>query len=148
MYEFLEFRTLDVMTRDPVTVAPETTLAEAHALFEEHGWNGLPVVSADGGMLGFVTKLDLLRAFEFSEDYVFPPYEEIMRRPVATVMSRDVATVRPRTPLTRVLHKLVDRRSKSMPVVDDGRVVGIVSREDVLRGLERAVTGEKPSSPL
>ena len=149
MYEFLEFRTLDVMTREVHTVTPDTKLGRVEEIFDEHEWNGLPVVDEDGKLVGLVTALDLLAAFEFHEDYTFPPYEAIMDRPVWTVMSRDIGTVRPRTPLTRVLHKLVDTGRKSLPVVDDDRrVVGIVAREDVLRGLRRAVSGEKPVDPI
>jgi len=149
MYEFLEYRALDVMTEEVQTVGPDTTLSQAQDLFDKHEWNGLPVVGEDGELLGLVTALDLLRAFEFHEDYTFPPYEMIMSRPVWTVMSRDVGTVRPRTPLTRVLHKLVDTGRKSLPVLDDDRrVIGIVAREDVLRGLRRAVSGEKPVDPI
>ena len=149
MYKFLEYRALDVMTREVSTVGPDTTLGQAQELFDEHEWNGLPVVGKDGALCGLVTALDLLRAFEFHEDYTFPPYEEIMGRPVWTVMTRDVGTVRPRTPLTRVLHKLVDTGRKSLPVVDDEHhVVGMVSREDVLRGLRRAVAGETPTEPI
>jgi CBS-domain-containing membrane protein len=149
MYEFLEYLAVDVMTREVHSVGPETTLAAAQDLFDQHEWNGIPVVKDDGELLGLVTALDLLRAFDFHEDYTFPPYEEIMGRPVWTVMSRDVGTVRPRTPLTRVLHKLVDTGRKSLPVVDDDRrVIGIVAREDVLRGLRRAVSGEKPVEPV
>ena len=51
-------------------------------------------------------------------------------------MSRDVQTVRPRTPLTRVLQKIVDTGFKSFPVVDSaGLVVGVVAREDLMRSL-------------
>jgi len=149
MYKFLEYRVLDVMTREVGTVGPDTTLGHAQELFDKHEWNGLPVVGKDGALCGLVTALDLLRAFEFHEDYSFPPYHQIMDRAVRTVMTRDVGTVRPRTPLTRVLHKLVDTGRKSLPVVDDEHhVVGMVSREDVLRGLRRAVSGETPTEPI
>jgi CBS domain-containing protein len=148
VYEFLSYRVLDVMTSPAVTIGPDTTLAEAEKLLDEHDWNGLPVVGDDGELRGFVTKLDILGSFELDADHVFPPYEEIMARPVSRVMSRDVQRVRPRTPLTRVLTLLVDSGHKSVPVVDDGRVVGVVAREDVLCGLRRAVAGEKPDSPI
>jgi CBS domain-containing protein len=144
MYEFLEFRVEDVMTASPVTLAPERTLAEAEALFEQHDFNGLPVVDPDGRLLGLCTKLDLLKAFRFTEQHVFPPYAEIMQRPVSEVMTRDVLTLTPRTPLTRVVQKLLDTRCKSFPVLDGDLLVGMVAREDVLRGLRQAVAGERP----
>ena len=91
-----------------------------------------------------MTSLDLLRAFAFPEDTILPRFSEVMQRPVSGVMSRDAQTVCPRTPLTRVLQKIVDTRNKSFPVVDDDRVVGIVAREDLMLALRRAEEGWKP----
>ena len=124
----------------------EATLAEAEAIFEEHDFNGLPVVDDQGQLVGLVTKLDLLKAFRFTEEHLFPPYEEIMKQPVESLMTRDLLTVTPRTPLTKVLQKMIDARAKSFPVVDGEGLVGMVAREDVLQGLRRAVAGEKASS--
>jgi CBS-domain-containing membrane protein len=59
-------------------------------------------------------------------------------------MSRDLRTVTPRAPLTRVLQKMLDTRDKSLPVLDDGRLVGVVTRRDVLSALRRGVAGERP----
>jgi CBS domain-containing protein len=92
MYEFLDYQVQDVMSR-AVCVGPEATLAEVEALLEKHGWNGLPVVDAAERPLGFVTSLDLLRAFAFSEDTILPPYERVLERRVEEVMSRDVLSV-------------------------------------------------------
>ena len=148
MYEFLDYRVSDAMTPDPVQVGPEASLAETEALFEQHDFNALPVVGARGELLGVVTKLDLLRAFCFTDDHMFPPYGQVMAGPVCEVMTADATTVTPRTPLTRVLETLVRTRMKSMPVVDDGRVVGMIAREDVLAALRRAVAGERATGPL
>jgi CBS domain-containing protein len=148
VYEFLDYRVCDAMTRDPVQIAPEASLAEAEALFEKHGFNALPVVGAGGALLGVVTQLDLLRAFRFTDDHMFPPYEQVMATPVGEVMTSDAATVTPRTPLTRVLETLVRLRMKSLPVAEDGRVVGMIAREDVLAALRRAVAGERATGPI
>jgi CBS domain-containing protein len=148
MYEFLDYRACDAMTRDPVTIGPEASLAEAEALLEQHDFNALPVVGPARELLGVVTKLDLLRAFRFTDQHMFPPYEQIMARPVREVMVSDVTTVTPRTPLTRVLETLVRLRTKSLPVVEDGAVVAVIAREDVLQALRRAVAGERASGPI
>jgi CBS domain-containing protein len=146
MYEFLDYRVQDVMSR-PVCVRAETTLAEAEALLEKNGWNGVPVVDAAERPIGYFTSLDLLKAFAFSEDVILPPYERILQRPVSEVMTRDVLTVCPRTPLTRVLQKLVDSRSKSFAVLEGDRVVGVVAREDVMGALRRAGQGKRAGAP-
>jgi CBS domain-containing protein len=143
VYEFLDYRVQDVMNR-PVTVGPDATLAEVEVLLEKHGFNALPVVDEAERLLGLVTSLDLLRAFDFPEDTILPSYERVMQRPVRDVMTRDVLTVCPRTPLSRVVEKIVDTRNKSFPVLDDDRVVGIVAREDVMLALRQGVAGAKP----
>lgn len=147
MYEFLDYRACDAMTRDPVTIGPGATLAAAEELLERHGFNMLPVVEG-GRLVGVITGLDLLKAFRFTEESVFPPYAEIMSRPVRSVMSEKLVSVSPRTPLTRALEKMVRTRNKSLPVALGGELVGILAREDVLNALRRAVAGEKPSAPI
>lgn len=148
MYEFLDYRVCDAMTPDPVTVGPEATLAEAEAIFEEHDFNSLPVVGPDRELLGVFTKLDLLSAFRETEHAMWPPYAKIMAGPVRELMTERVVTVTPREPLTKVLEKMLETRSKSFPVVDAGAVVGMVAREDVLAALRRAVAGERAEGPI
>lgn len=147
MYEFLDYLVEDVMTAEVVTIGPDATVGEAQRLFEQHDFNTLPVVDGDGVLLGVLSKLDVLAAFRFTEDHMFPPYEEIMKRRVRDEMATEVYTVTPRAPLTRVLEKLVREGVKGFPVVDGDVLVGMVSREDVLAGLRRAAAGERPTDP-
>jgi CBS domain-containing protein len=144
LYEFLDYVASDVMSA-PTAIGADAKLAEVEQTLERTGFNGLPVVS-DGALVGFVTSLDLLEAFRFTPDAIIPPYDEIMRRPVSSVMAREPIVVQPRTRLTRVLEKMIATRSKSFPVVDpkEGRLVGIVAREDVMRALRRAHAGKRP----
>ena len=148
MFEFLDYRVSDAMTREPVTIGPEVTIAEAEALLERHGFNLLPVVEDGQRLVGVVSTLDLLKAFRFGEEHMFPPYEEIMQREVRGVMTEKLVTVNPRTPLTRALEKMVRTRNKSLPVVLAGELVGVVTREDVLNALRRAVRGERRTTPV
>lgn len=150
MYEFLEYRVCDAMTPDPVTVGPDLSLAEVEALFEQHDFNALPVVDAEHRLVGIFTKLDLLKAFRDIDGRMFTPYEEIMRRPVGDFMTAvpHVASATPRTPLTKVLHKILETRAKSLPVIDEETVVGVIAREDLMHALRRAVSGEAPRDPI
>lgn len=145
MYEFLRYRVKDVMVASPVTIGPDTTLAELEEIFEAHDFNGVPVVDPDGRLLGMATKFDILKAFAFGTEQMVPPYEEIMRRPVDSIMTRDPRTMDPEAPLTRTLHVMVEMRNKSFPVTDEGIIVGVVAREDILSALRRATDGRGPA---
>ena len=90
-------------------------------------------------LAGIVTKFDFLRNFIFTPDTVLPHYQELMQRRVGEIMRRQVTTVDPDLALTRVLQMMVDMSTKSFPVVSDGKVIGIISREDIIRALRRAV---------
>lgn len=143
MFEFLRFQVRDVMS-EPVCIGPEATLAEVEELLEKRGFNGVPVVEGEGALVGWVTSLDVLRAFRAPDDAMLAAYGVIMRRPVREIMVRRPRSVTPRAALTRVLEKMVDSGSKSFPVLDDERLVGVVSREDVMQALRRADAGEVP----
>ena len=80
MYAFLEYRVEHVMTADPITIFPDTTLAEAEALFEEHDFDALPVLGDSGRVVGMLSKLDLCKAFVFTTAQKIPNYEEIIRQ--------------------------------------------------------------------
>ncbi len=150
MYEFLEYRVADAMTRDLVTLPPEATIDDAERCFQEHQINGIPILGAAGRFLGLVTKLDVLAAFRFDENSLFPRYDQIAKRALREVMTpaRDVVSVTSREKLTRVLRKMVEQRTKSFPVLDEDRLVGVIAREDILEALRRSVAGEVPTDPL
>ncbi len=144
MYEFLSWRVDDVMTRAVVTIGPEARVSEAEDEFDTRDFDALPVVTADGALAGIVSKLDVLRAYVFSPETMLPRYDDIRARPVQTIMTLQPLTVAPAQPLTRALEILAATRVKSLPVVEKGRLVGIVAREDVLRALHHAAAGEMP----
>ncbi|MFQ5668063.1 MAG: HPP family protein [Candidatus Binatia bacterium] len=125
------------MTRPVTTVSPDATASELEQLFERYDYNSFPVVR-DDHIEGIVTKFDFLRNFVFTPESVVPHYEALMQRRVADIMQRDVTTVAPDLPLTRVLQNMVDMRTKSFPVLSGGRLLGIISREDVIRAVRRA----------
>jgi CBS domain-containing protein len=96
-------------------------------------------VLEEGKMLGIVTKFDFLRAFAFTTGQMVPHYDELMQRPVAEMMTEAVVHVEPTAPLTRVLQLMVSLKSRSFPVIGpDRQLVGIISREDVIRALKEA----------
>jgi CBS domain-containing protein len=141
MYRFLECTTGQYMTREVKSVTREATMRELEALFETHDFNAFPVVEA-GDVVGLVTKFDFLKAFAFTTGQMVPHYDELMRRQVKEVMTEAVVHVEPTAPLTRVLQLMVNLKARSVPVMDrERRLVGMISREDVMRALKEATEG-------
>ena len=135
MYGFLACTVEQYMTRTVVTVNRQTT-RELGALFEQHDFNAFPVVE-DGKLCGIISKFDFLRAFAFTTTQVVPHYNELMSRSATEVMTEAVVHVDPTSPLTRVLQLMVSLKARSFPVISaDGRLEGMISREDVMRALK------------
>ena len=145
MYRFLACTVGQYMTRAVTTVTRQVTMRELEELFERHDFNSFPVVE-NGTMLGIVTKFDFLHAFAFTTAQMAPHYDELMRRTVGEMMTEAVIHVEPDTPLTRVLQLMVSVKARSFPVMSrERRLVGMISREDVMRAL-RETTQEVSSS--
>ncbi len=122
-----------VMTRDVVTLRPDTSLICAMRTLVEHRISGAPVIDEEGRLRGILTEYDCLRVLtsgQFSQDN----YDERAR--VASVMTTAVEAVPPELDLFSLAHKFLERRIRRLPVVAGDRLVGLVSRRDVLRGFE------------
>ena len=128
----------DAMTRPATTVSPDATVADLEDLFERYDYNSFPVVE-NSRLVGIITKFDFLRNFIFTPETVVPHYQDLMQRRVGEIMRRQVMTVDPDMALTRVLQMMIDMSTKSFPVVSDEKVVGIISREDIIHALRRVV---------
>lgn len=145
MYEFIYYQVRDVMTPDPITVDEQVSLSAVEAIFEKYDFNGLPVVGEKHQLIGMITKLDLLKPFDFNEKSKVSRYETIMAQKVFEVMTKEIHVVYPETPLTRVLHNMIETGHESFPVVENDHVVGIVAREDVILALRLAAAVQLPS---
>jgi diguanylate cyclase (GGDEF)-like protein len=110
-----------VMSADVVTIGATRTAADAIALTLERDISVLPVVDDNGRVLGLITMRDLLRAL---------PY-----RPAVEVMRQDIQMITPQMPLTEAYALLDRQRTGQLPVVADGRIIGLITIEDVLRAL-------------
>jgi acetoin utilization protein AcuB len=122
-------RIQDVMSKDVVTVAPTTTIAEARERLRNEEINHLVIVDVRR-VAGVVAGKDLLRA---ADD-----------RQIADVMSRDVATIEPNATLRRAAGIMRGRNIGCLPVVEDGRLIGIVTTADLLTALAK---GEIHATP-
>lgn len=137
----------DVMTRGCVSVMPETPLKEVAALLVTHRISGVPVVDAAGGVVGVVSEGDFLRkeAAEPGPRHFWARLrggEEAPDVAVATtagdLMSRPAITIDAGRSLASAAGLMATRRVNRLPVVEDGRLVGIVTRADVVRAYVRS----------
>ena len=118
------YRARNVMNADVITVAPDTTVGNTMDTLLRHGISGLPVLDAGGQLVGIVTEFQLVQA-------IFDP--EINRHPVRDLMTSDVVTVKEDTPLSDVANIMVEHRIRRIPVLRNGKVVGIIARRDLVR---------------
>jgi CBS domain-containing protein len=139
------------MTRRVMTVAPDASIADAARLMLENKVTGLPVVDAEGHVVGIVSEHDLLREMDgdrhgphwmrlMIEDAGLPDGRAQLRdRKVSAVMTPNPATVAPASSLAEACRLIEDRGVKRLPVVKDGRLVGIIARADLVRALAEAI---------
>ncbi|MBX6342173.1 MAG: CBS domain-containing protein [Thermomicrobiaceae bacterium] len=106
------------MTPDVITVRSDAPVEEVARLLYRHQITGMPVVDADGAVSGVVTEFDVISK---------------SGRTAGDIMTREVVSVSEDTPAEQVAHILSERRVRRVPVVRDGRLVGIVSRADLIR---------------
>lgn len=136
-------RTRDVMTTDVVVVSPDTGARDAARLLAERGFTALPVVDATGTFVGVVGEAELLRDRLPQDPRWLVHGEPAVPRHapgdvVAQVMTKPTVTVTPNTDLAEVADLMLAHGVRSVPVVYEGRLVGIVTRRDMLRSVSRA----------
>ena len=124
----------EVMTQNPVFVESEAPLAEADRLMEDHNVRRLPVME-DGRLVGIISKGDLREAHmaELSTCHPFEPMAEENWLTVAEAMSSPVVTGTPYTPVVEAAQLMLEHKIGALPVLDAGRLVGILTDTDLIR---------------
>jgi CBS domain-containing protein len=139
----------DVMTQDVVSVGPDASIARAVRLMVDRKLSGLPVVDSAGCMVGIITERDFLRRAELGTErerpswleFVLGPgrladeYVHVHGRKVKDVMTPQVVSTTEDALLDEVVRLMERHQVKRLPVLRGGRLVGIVSRSDLLRAL-------------
>jgi CBS domain-containing protein len=149
-------RAMDVMTTNVITIDPNTSVQALAALLSERGISGVPVVDSDNRVIGVVSEGDLLHRIETgterrpvtgqrrswwldaiasNQDLLARDYVKSHGRTVKDVMTPDVISVADTTELAEIAMLLETKRIKRVPVVRDGKLVGIVSRANLVRAL-------------
>ena len=133
---------LDVMTRSPMTVTPQTTVGELMALFDRYDFNAFPVVRDGDTLSGIVTKLDVLRLLR--PDWGLDVYDSVSSTRVADIMRHSAVSVEAEDAIVAAADLMVETRLRSLPVVRRNGgppvLIGIVTQGDLLRGFRFALT--------
>lgn len=134
-------RVRDIMTRPVFTVLPTDPVEGAAALLADRGITAAPVIDERNRLVGMVSEGDLLRGRVPADPtaHLRPAAAPPVHRPhiVAEVMTRDVVTAWPTEDVADVARTMLDRDVRSVPVLDIGNVIGIISRRDLLRSVLR-----------
>lgn len=139
----------EIMTKDVISVGPETPVRDIAAMMLERRISGVPVVDAGGRVLGIVSEGDLIRRPELETDRartgwlgLFLSEEDRARdfvkshgRVAREVMTKPATCVGPETPLDEVVRLMERLRVKRLPVVKNGKLAGLVTRTDLLRAM-------------
>jgi CBS domain-containing protein len=144
-------KSAEIMTRNALSIDPDASVREAIRLMLEHRVSGLPVVGADGKLVGILTEGDLMRRGETGTERERRPWLEFLMGPgrladdyvkthgrrVGEIMTRDVVSVGPDTPVDEVVDLMERHRIKRLPVLEGEVLAGIVSRADLMAALAR-----------
>ena len=142
----------DIMTKNIITVSPETEVTQAANLLLEKRINGVPVVNSIGELVGILCQSDLIAQqksiplpslFTLLDGYISltgskrmdKEVEKIAATKVAEAMTADPVTVDPETEIEKIAALMVGKNYHTLPVIEAGKLVGILGKEDVLRTL-------------
>lgn len=147
-----ELKVRDIMQTDVITVAPESTVAELADILAEHKISGVPVVDGHGRVVGMVSEADVILQdadlhfpyyIQFLESVIYlqsvSKFEERFRKAfgskVGDVMTDEVIDISPDATVRQAATVMADQKVNRLPVTESGRLVGIITRGDVVRAI-------------
>lgn len=153
-------RVSEIMTSPVVGIEPSASVADAAKLMLESHISGMPVVTADGRLVGIVTEGDFLRRSELGTTRKRPRWLQFLISPgrdaeeyvqshgrrVEEVMSPEPATISAEASLEELVELMITRKIKRAPVVENGKLVGIVARSDLMRAMLRVIPASAPAA--
>ncbi len=148
----------DIMTSKVITIDPEASIAELAQLLDNHRINGVPVVDESGQLVGVITQSDLIKrarelelppAINILDLHIFLETASGLQRrlqkmlggTVKEVMTDKPLTISPETPASEIAALMDRKKVHTLPVLAAGKLVGIVGKIDLIRGLARQASG-------
>jgi CBS domain-containing protein len=148
----------DIMTKDVITVSPETLVSDLAKTLAGKNISGVPVVDADGALVGIVTQSDLVERVQELEmppainildfhvylqipSHLFHKVQKMLGATVADVMSPRPVTVTPDAPMPRIAALMEKQKVHTLPVLEEGKIVGIIGKMDLVRAVAREEAG-------
>ncbi len=136
----MEILVEDIMTDRVETIKPDMLIGQLAHIMLRRGFNGFPVVEEDDKLIGIVTFTDLFHLLHGVDHDLFYETAETLHQkiqqvkswPVSRIMTDNVTTVTPQTTLNQVIEMVSTKKIHTFPVLQDGKLVGILGREDVL----------------
>lgn len=147
-----------IMTRDVITVGPDDIVARVAEVLTKHGISAVPVCEKDGTVVGMISEGDLMRPFgqenalrrdwwlnliaegtELGSEFI--DYIRLDRRRARDLMTRTVVTAQETASLPELADLLSQHHIKRVPILRDGKLVGIVSRADIVRAVAQGQAG-------
>lgn len=125
----------DIMSSPVKAISPETTITEANKILLRYGHTGLPITE-NGKIVGIISRRDIEKAKHYGLGHA----------PVKGFMSRNVVTITPDTVLPEIQHLMIANNIGRLPVIEKGKLVGIVTRTDILKQLHRTYSYESENS--
>jgi CBS domain-containing protein len=140
----------EIMTQDVVTVTEDTSVTEVARIFLEKGFNGLPVISETGEVLGVVTNSDLVDqnkrlhiptvialfdAVIYRDKQFKKELEKMTGSLVKDIYTRNPIIASPDTPLEELATIMAEKHVHTLPVVENGKLVGVVGKLDIIRSM-------------
>jgi len=156
----LGFSAKDIMERNVITIRKGASIEEALQLMAENNISGMPVVDIDGNIVGMISETDVLLKGQSNPParrralyglWIMPDelVDEIYRRSHAALveeaMTTKVITFTEESAVTDIARVMIEHNINRVPIVRDGKIVGIISRSDIVRAMARLINGPMPA---
>jgi acetoin utilization protein AcuB len=138
------------MSTRPVTIQADTSITEALKVMRQHGVRRLPVMDGEGQMIGIVSEKDLLYASPSPATSlsIYEMHYMLTQLKVTELMTADVVTVTPDTPLEEAARIMADNKIGGLPVLQDGKLVGIITETDIFKVFLEMLGAREPGLRL